>query len=128
LDLSRFSPGATFFIHACGHQRVLLPLVASLGVDGLEGVAFPPLGDVELDEAMRLAGDRLIITGGISATEFQRLHTRQDVFDYVRDLLVRLRPYAHRFMLAASCNTPRTASWETICHFRDAWREYGDLT
>jgi hypothetical protein len=98
-----------------------------LGVDGLEGVAFPPLGDVELDEAMRLAGDRLILTGGISAAEFLRLQTRQGVFAYVHDVLGRLRPYAHRFMLAASCNTPRTASWETIYYFRDAWREYGEL-
>ncbi len=86
--------GSLFFIHACGRQRDNLKLIASLGVNGLEGVAFPPLGDVELDEAMRLAGDRLIITGGISAKEFQRLETRQQVFDYVKDLFTRLRPCA----------------------------------
>ena len=39
--------GSTFFIHACGRQRDNLKLVASLGVDGLEGVAFPPLGDMD---------------------------------------------------------------------------------
>ena len=46
--------GSTFFIHACGRQRVNLKLMDSLGVDGLEGVAYPPLGDVQLDEAMAL--------------------------------------------------------------------------
>lgn len=119
--------GAAFFIHACGQQRALLPLIASLGVDGLEGVAFPPLGDVQLDEAMRLSGERLIITGGISATEFVRLTTREAVFGYVRDLFERLRPFAHRFIFSASCNTPYTAPWETICHFRDAWQEYAGV-
>lgn len=115
--------GSLFFVHACGHQRDNLPLIASLGVDGLEGVAFPTMGDVELDEAMRLGGDRLIITGGISAQEFERLHTREEVSAYVRGLFERMRPYAHRFMLSASCNTPYTAPWQTILWFRDAWRE-----
>jgi len=119
--------GAAFFIHACGRQRALLPLVASLGVDGLEGVAFPPLGDVALDEAMRLSGDRLILTGGISAPEFDALGTPAAVSAYVRDLFAGLRPFAHRFMFSASCNTPITASWEALLRFRDAWREHGNL-
>lgn len=119
--------GSRFFIHACGRQRANLGLIASLGVDGLEGVAFPTLGDVELDEAMRLSGDRLIITGGISAMEFERLKTRQEVFAYVKDLFARMEPFAHRFVLAASCTTPYSAPWETLVHFRDAWLEYGGL-
>ena len=116
-----------FFIHACGRQRDNLRLIASLGVDGLEGVAFPPLGDVELDEAMRLTGDRLILTGGITAMEFERLHTREQAFGYVRALFARMKPYSHRFMLSASCNTPYTAPWQTIQWFRDAWLEHRDL-
>ena len=113
---------AKFFIHACGQQRALLPLIGALGVDGLEGVAFPPLGDVALDEALRLGGERLIITGGISAAEFQRLTTRDAVFEYVGELFARMKPYAHRFIFSASCNTPYTAPWQTIVWFRDAWR------
>jgi len=116
--------GARFFIHACGQQKAILPLIGSLGVDGLEGVAFPPIGDVELEEAMRLGGERLIITGGISASEFMRLRTRDEVSGYVRNLFDRMRPHANRFMLSASCNTPYTATWEQITWFRDAWLEY----
>jgi uroporphyrinogen-III decarboxylase len=116
--------GSLFFIHACGHQRDNLKLIASLGVDGLEGVAFPPLGDVALDEAMQLAGDRLIITGGITAKEFERLRTREQVFAYVKELFGQMRPYADRFIFSASCNTPYTAPWSTIVWFREAWQEY----
>ncbi len=119
--------GSLFFIHACGRQRDNLKLIASLGVDGLEGVAFPPFGDVQLDEAMTLAGDRLIITGGITAGEFNRLQTRGQVFAYVKELFDRMRPHAHRFVLSASCNTPYTAPWQTILWFRDAWKEYAEL-
>ena len=119
--------GSLFFIHACGRQRANLKLIAGLGVDGLEGVAFPPLGDVELDEALKLAGERMIVTGGIGAHEFERLRTRQEVYAYVQDLFARLSPHAHRFVLAASCMTPYNAPWETIEYFRDAWLEYGEL-
>lgn len=118
--------GSLFFVHACGQQLRNLKLISSLGVDGLEGVAFPPLGDLELDEALRIAGDRFIVTGGISAMEYQQLQTREEIFAYVRGLFARLRPYAHQFIFSASCNTPYTAPWEKILHFRDAWREYGD--
>ena len=117
--------GAVFFIHACGRQRAILPLIAALGVDGLEGVAFPTLGDVELDEALQLAGDRLIITGGISALETERFQTRDEVRRYTGDILRRLTPYRHRFMLSASCNTSIRTPWPVLEWFRDAWREFG---
>ncbi|MBT8044844.1 MAG: hypothetical protein KJO79_07830 [Verrucomicrobiae bacterium] len=116
---------STFFIHACGHQKENLGRIASYGVDGLEGVAYPPLGNVELDEAFEATGDRFLITGGISAMETRNLQSRQAVFDYVGDLFERLRPYRHRFLLAASCNTAINASWQTLLDFRDAWKELG---
>jgi hypothetical protein len=114
--------GSAFFIHACGRQKSNLERIASYGVDGLEGVSSPPLGDVWLDEAFAATGGRFIITGGISAMETDRLQSRQAVFDYVGSLLDRLRPYRHRFVLASSCNTAISTSWETLVHFRDAWR------
>ncbi|NUQ64342.1 MAG: hypothetical protein HUU20_17880 [Pirellulales bacterium] len=116
--------GSTFFIHACGRQRANLRLIDSLGVDGLEGVAFPPLGDVQLDEAMQLTGDRFLITGGISALETENFRTADEVRRYVEDLCRRLRPYAHRFILAASCNTSIRTPFQTLLWFRDAWREF----
>lgn len=116
---------AVFFIHACGRQRPILQLIGSLGVDGLEGVAYPTLGDIELDDAMRLAGDRLILTGGISALETERFKTRDEVRRYVEDLFRRMAPYRHRFMLSASCNTSIRTPWPVLVWFRDAWREFG---
>jgi hypothetical protein len=119
--------GSLFFIHACGQQKANLKRIASYGVDGLEGVAFPPLGDVELDQAMRLSGDRLIITGGISALETDRLRTRAEADRYVEELFRRMRPYGHRFVLSASCATPYNAPWDTLRYLRDAWLRYGEL-
>ena len=119
--------GSTFFIHACGQQKDNLKLISSLGIDGLEGVAYPPLGDVELEEAMELSGDNFIITGGISAMEIQNLKTKKQIFGYVENLFERMKPYAHRFMFSASCNTPIDTSWKMIKLFRDAWLEYSKI-
>jgi hypothetical protein len=118
--------GAKFFIHACGNQKDNLPLISSYGVDGLEGVAFPPFGDVELDEAMQITSDNFIITGGISAMETRDLKSKDEVFRYVRALFEKMKPYKNRFMFSASCNTAIDTKWETIKHFRDAWLEYKD--
>jgi len=118
--------GAKFFIHACGNQKENLPVIAACGVDGLEGVAFPPLGNVELDEAMRLTPGHFIITGGISAMETRDLTSKQMVFNYVKDLFLRMKPYKNRFIFSASCNTPVDTKWDTIKNFRDAWLEYKD--
>ncbi len=119
--------GSKFFIHACGNQRENLGLISSLGVHGLEGVAFPPMGNVALKEAFEMTGDTFIITGGISAHEFETLTSRQEIFAYVRDLFVELRPYKNRLIFSSSCNTPINASWESIKHFREAWMEYREI-
>ncbi|MBK9391911.1 MAG: hypothetical protein IPN68_17620 [Bacteroidetes bacterium] len=116
--------GAKFFIHACGNQRDNLQLISSYGVDGLEGVAFPPLGDVELDEAMKLTSDKFIITGGISAMETRDLKSTEAVFSYVEELFRKMAPYKNRFIFSASCNTSIDTTWDTIRHFRDAWLKF----
>ena len=116
--------GSTFFIHACGRQKINLKMIDSLGVDGLEGVAFPPLGDVQLEEAMQLTSDRFLITGGISAMETEKFQSYDEVRRYIENLSGRMRPYTHRFMLAASCNTSIRTPWKVIQWFRDAWKEF----
>ena len=119
--------GAKFFIHACGNQKENLKLISSLGVHGLEGVAYPPLGNVSLKEAFEMTNETFIITGGISSIEFETLKTRQEIFTYVKNLFETLKPYKNRYIFSASCNTPINAPWESIKYFRDAWMEYGDI-
>ena len=119
--------GARFFIHACGQQRDNLKLISSYGVDGLEGVASPPLGDIMPEEVMDLTDDNFIMTGGISAMETRDLKNREAIFKYVEELFRKMLPYKNRFIFSSSCNTAINTSWETIKHFRDAWLQYKDM-
>jgi hypothetical protein len=122
------SKGARFFIHACGQQKDNLRLISSYGVDGLEGVAPPPLGDVMLHEAMLNTHDDFIITGGISAMETRDLKSREEIFGYVENLFRKMLPYKRRFIFSSSCNTAIDTSWETIINFRDAWLTFRDIS
>jgi uroporphyrinogen-III decarboxylase len=118
---------AKFFIHACGQQKDNLRLISSYGVDGLEGVASPPLGDVLPEEVMEYTQDHFIMTGGISAFETRDLKTRKDVFRYVEKLFGTMVKYRNRFIFSSSCNTAINTRWETIKDFRDAWLNYRDM-
>lgn len=116
--------GCRFFIHACGNQKDNLQLISSLNVDGLEGFAFPPLGDIQLEEAMKMTHGKFTLTGGISPMETRDLQSKKEIFSYVENLFTRMKPYANRFIFSSSCNTAIDAKWETIKHFRDAWLEF----
>ncbi|MBW7996580.1 MAG: hypothetical protein FVQ81_08460 [Candidatus Glassbacteria bacterium] len=114
--------GAAFFIHACGRQRDILQRVIECGVDGLEGIAFPPLGDIELDEA-RAMGERFIAEGGLSAVQLEGVVTQEQADAYVEALFDKLRPF-ERFVFSMSCNTSILTSWDTLRRYRDAWIKY----
>ncbi len=114
--------GAAFFIHACGRQRDILGRVIECGVDGLEGIAFPPLGDIQMHEA-RAAGERFIAEGGLSAAQLEGEVTQADADKYVKTLFAKLRPF-ERFVFSMSCNTSILTSWDTLRRYRDAWIKY----
>jgi len=116
--------GALFFIHACGQQKAILEQVVSYGVDGLEGVSFPPLGDIELHEAFRRTNPDFLITGGLSAHQSTRFISQEDADIYIRTLFDSINPFRNRFMFAASCNVPINTTWDSIRFTNDAWRKY----
>ena len=114
--------GAFFFSHACGQQKNILPLVTGCGINGLEGIAFPPLGDVELWEAKQ-AGDQFIVDGGLSAVQLEGEISTEQAEAYISDLFRKMRPL-DRFILSMSCNTSIKTSWDTLRRYRDAWLKF----
>ena len=115
--------GSYLFSHACGNQRSILPQVVQCGIDGLEGIAFPPLGDIDLWDA-REAGESFVVVGGLSAVELEGPVTRQASEEYVKKLFHRMRPL-ERFIFSMSCNTSIRTRWDTLRYYRDAWMKYG---
>jgi uroporphyrinogen-III decarboxylase len=120
--------GKFFVVHACGHSRILLPLVGESHVDCLEGITPRPLGDVELSEVRGLAAsESFTVDGGL---DVHHQEIRQDaqirLHDYTRRLFESMGDKRH-FIFASSCNTSYLAPWENLTYFRDAAREYGQM-
>jgi hypothetical protein len=64
--------GKVLVVHACGRNRLLLPLVAEAGVDCLEGITPAPLGDVDLARAREMARrPGFTVNGGIDALHLE---------------------------------------------------------
>jgi len=53
--------GKTAIAHMCGHIRALLPMIAETGIDGINCVTPPPLGDTMWREVFDILGDDVIV-------------------------------------------------------------------
>jgi uroporphyrinogen-III decarboxylase len=115
-----------FVVHACGHNRALMPLVGESHVDCLEGITPPPMGNVPLSEARRMTGyDHFTVNGGMDAPHLEIMENAESrLHEYVRELFASMGDKRH-FIFASSCTTPLPTPWENLIWCRDAAREYG---
>lgn len=70
---------ALSYVHTCGFLSDRLELVASSGVDGVECLDPPPLGNVELGEAKNRVGDKVFLKGNIDSVNVLLHGTDEDV-------------------------------------------------
>ena len=120
--------GKRFVVHACGRNHKLLPLVGASGVDCLEGITPPPLGDVQLADARRLTGKAdFTVNGGMDSTRLEIYEdAEKSLHDYTRWLFESMGD-KHHFIYASSCMTSPLTPWQNLVALRDAAREYGRL-
>ncbi|MHB1455488.1 MAG: uroporphyrinogen decarboxylase family protein [Armatimonadota bacterium] len=56
-------------VHMCGHLKDLLDDIAIIGVDGINGLTPPSVGNTTFEEALDVLGEHFIILGGIFPPE-----------------------------------------------------------
>jgi len=74
--------GGRLRIHCHGNCMAYLERFSEMGVDAIEPLERPPFGDVDLREAKRLVGDRMLLSGNIPSQSFlfmSREQVRQSV-------------------------------------------------
>lgn len=69
--------------HCHGNSMHFLRRMSEMGVDATEPMEPPPFGDVDLREAKRQVGDRMLLSGNIPSQAFVHM-SRKDVHDWVR--------------------------------------------
>ncbi len=101
-DLADFfhQRGRLLFSHGDGRLRSLIAMIRDTGLDGLEGIPHPPIGDLNLYEARKIH-KRFIVMGGITAHESEVTgpEALPFIFDYCKGLLDKMRPFG-RFIFS----------------------------
>jgi uroporphyrinogen-III decarboxylase len=97
------APSVPVYTHTCGAIGDRLELIAESGADGIECLDPPPLGDVELADAVERIGDRLFIKGNIDSVNtllYKPLAAiRRDV-----EAILRTGVRARGFILSTACS------------------------
>jgi len=119
------APDVPVYTHTCGAIGDRLELMAESGADGIECLDPPPLGDVELADAVTRIGDRLFIKGNIDSVNtllFKRpAAIRRDV-----ERILRTGMAAQGFILSTACSIAPGVPAEHVEIIAEIARETGE--
>jgi hypothetical protein len=104
--------GVPIYTHTCGKIGDRLDLMVETGVDGLDTLDPPPLGNVELAEAKRAIGDKLFIKGNMNSVALLKYKTKEEVIADARNCLRAGAP-GGGYILSTACSVaPRVEPWK----------------
>lgn len=112
------------YIHNCGFLGDRLELLADSGVDGIECMDPPPLGDVELADAKRRVGNRIFLKGNLDSVNVLLLGSDAEVERSVRSCLEAGMP-GGGYILSTACSTAPDVRPERMMRVRDLVEKYG---
>lgn len=86
-QIHTYAPQIPVYTHTCGFISDRLELMASSGIDGIERMDPPPLGNTELKDAKARVGDKLFLKGNMDSVNVLLQATPESLEEYVRDLI-----------------------------------------
>ncbi len=102
--------GIPCYIHTCGAIGDRLDLLAATGIDGLDCLDPPPLGTVELEDAVAEIGDRLFIKGNLDSVNELLGAEEPQVHDTVKSRLTIGKRSRRGYILSTACSVaPRVS-------------------
>ncbi|HHT64563.1 MAG TPA: hypothetical protein GX017_00580 [Clostridiales bacterium] len=111
-------------LHIDGTLKGLLPELKSTGLDAAEAVTPAPAGDVEIEDLRELAGDDMIIWGGLPGALFSPLYSDSYFEDFVKRVLDAF-PAGSRFVLGVADQVPPDGEFSRICRVREILESRG---
>ena len=113
------------YTHTCGAISDRLELLADSGVDGIECLDPPPLGDVELSDAVARVGERIFIKGNIDSVNTLLFKKPDDVRADVEEVC-RAGMAADGFVLSTACSIAPGVPQAHVRIVSDVAREIGE--
>ncbi len=116
--------GVHIYIHTCGAIGDRLDLMFDSGASGLECLDPPPLGNVELAEAMKTIGGRGFVKGNVDSVNLLLMKGRKEIMEDLKER-IRIGKGEGGFILSTACSVAPRVKKENMLLFRDAVGEWG---
>ncbi|MFL0194696.1 uroporphyrinogen decarboxylase family protein [Clostridium sp. WILCCON 0269] len=108
------------YLHICGNTKKVWTLMADTGAESLS------LDDViDLEEAKKIVGDRVVLIGNVKPTETMYLGTPEDVERDAKECLRKAYDNPKGYVLALGCGFPIDTPPENVHALRKAAIKYG---
>lgn len=92
------------YIHTCGAIGDRLDLMLETGTNGLECLDPPPLGTVDLKEAVRILGSKAFIKGNLDSVNELLHKTPEEVLQIAKDRVKIGREHSGGYILSTACS------------------------
>jgi len=115
---------APVYVHTCGAIGDRLDLMEQTGVDGLDTLDPPPLGTVELKDALAELGKRVFIKGNLDPVNTILMGTLEEVAAACRERLELAKP-GGAYILSTACSVSPAAPPGNILKMRECVEEMG---
>ena len=116
--------GLVYHLYDDGKCMPLLQDWKRIGVDVVNTLPPPPVGDVDMAEAKRLVGDRICLMGNIDLHYAIKLMKPDEIRDVVRRTMEAAAP-GGRFILSTSDSIRDGTPVENVRAYMEAGREFG---
>jgi uroporphyrinogen-III decarboxylase len=117
-------PEIPVYVHTCGAIGDRLDLMEHTGLDGIDTFDPPPLGTVDLREAVGLLGKRIFIKGNLDPVNTVLMGTPDETYESCRERIEIAAP-GGAYVLSTACSVSPHAPKENILKLREAVETLG---
>ncbi len=104
--------GTVVYTHTCGSIGDRLDLMIETGTMGIDTLDPPPLGNIELEDALVELDGRVFVKGNMNAVAFLNFKTREEVLEHALNRITIGKP-GGGYILSTACSVaPRTEPWK----------------
>jgi len=114
-------------LHMCGGLKKLLPVIKETGLDGINGVTPPPVGDTSFNDVLDEFGEEFIVLGGIfDPSIFQKREvSKKEIWNALHEIYTPRIRQAHFLLWPGADGIPTPLA--RFYAIRDWFKENGGL-
>jgi uroporphyrinogen decarboxylase len=113
------------YIHTCGKIGDRLDLLVRTGIDGIECLDPPPLGDVDLKQAVEEIGDSIFIKGNLDSVNELLGKSRSEIEEIIHARIEIGKKSPKGYILSTACSLSPLVPPENVLLMYECVEKYG---